>query len=72
MNSIRSFLQASTILIIGSITAGISHLFAHLEADFRFTLIGFMVAITSGIYYGLKVPNSTVRIIQSNNALSIK
>ncbi|MCE7735076.1 MAG: hypothetical protein GPJ54_09380 [Candidatus Heimdallarchaeota archaeon] len=57
LNITKSFLIASIILMLGSLTAATSHWFAHTEQDFRFTLLGFMAAIFSGMYYGLSVEN---------------
>jgi len=51
----KSFLIASGTLLLGSLMAATSHWFAHIEQDFRFTLLGFASAIFAGMYYGLSV-----------------
>ncbi len=48
---------ATFVLLIGSLIAMGSHLYAHTEQDFRFTILGFMGAIFGGMYYGLQVPS---------------
>ncbi|MHA2090478.1 MAG: hypothetical protein ACW98K_06425 [Candidatus Kariarchaeaceae archaeon] len=57
MKQVLLFLQASLILVIGSLGAMTSHWFAHYDADIRFTFLGFLIAVLSGMYYGLQVPN---------------
>ncbi len=66
-NITKSFVNASIILVLGSLTAAISYLFAHREQDFRFTILGFMAAIFSGMYYGLsveKIKNDNIKYPQ--------
>ncbi len=60
MKHLKLFLQASLILSIGSLGAMTSHWFAHYDADIRFTFLGFLIAVLSGMYYGLKVPNHSM------------
>ena len=48
------------ILFIGSLGAMASHWFAHYDADIRFTFLGFLIAVLSGMYYGLQVPNHSI------------
>ena len=57
MKQLTLFIQASLILVIGSVGAMASHWFAHYDADIRFTFLGFLIAVFSGMYYGLQVPN---------------
>lgn len=59
-NITKTFIIASIILMLGSITAAASHWFAHTEQDFRFTLLGFMAAIFSGMFYGLSVEKNKI------------
>ncbi|MHA2248813.1 MAG: hypothetical protein ACXAD7_00560 [Candidatus Kariarchaeaceae archaeon] len=59
MKQLKTFVFACVILLIGSIGAFASHLFAHIEADIRFTILGFLIAVFSGMYYGLQVPSNT-------------
>lgn len=61
LNITKSFVIASIILLLGSVTAATSHWFAHAEQDFRFTLLGFMAAIFSGMYYGLSVEKHKIK-----------
>ena len=57
----KSFIIATAILVLGSITAATSYWFAHVEGDMRFTLLGFAAAIFSGMYYGLSVETNTIK-----------
>ncbi|MHA2032497.1 MAG: hypothetical protein ACW99A_17435 [Candidatus Kariarchaeaceae archaeon] len=51
----KNLITASIILLLGSIIAATSHWFAHVDQDFRFTIIGFTAAVFTGMYYGLSV-----------------
>ena len=62
-NITKSFLFASIILLLGSITAALSFWFAKVEQDIRFTILGFMAATFSGMFYGLSVESPKTKIV---------
>ena len=61
----KTFLFASIILFIGSVTAAISHWIAHSEQDFRFTILGFISAVFSGMFYGISVESRKLPVNQN-------
>lgn len=63
----KTFIIASIILFIGSVTAATSHWIAHNEQDFRFTILGFATAIFTGMYYGVSVEGKKVDHLKRNS-----
>ncbi len=62
----KTFLIASIVLFIGSLSAAISHWIAHNEQDFRFTILGFASAVFSGMFYGVSVESRKLNLKQKS------
>ena len=53
-----TWIRSTGTFVVMCVTAAVSHWIAHVEQDFRFTILGFMSAVFGGMYYGLHVPNT--------------